>query len=396
MSDTPPSFAERRAALVEELRAREVPLPPHIERALLTVPRHLFVPGVYLEAVYRDQVIVTKRDKEGLPVSSSSQPAIMAIMLDALQLEAGQRVLEIGAGTGYNAALLAEIVGAARGLVTTVEIDAEIAESAAAHLARAGYPWVQVVCDDGAAGYAPHAPYDRIISTASVWDLPVAWAQQLRPGGILVTPLDFAGTQIGASLRLHSDGEFAALRLFGLGFIPLKGAAAGPPRSVRLSGSALTLYGDEDNPIDPAQAHTLLSESADLLRLPLVNMELNYNFGYYLLLHLPPNYQIVSYSVQDGQMAYGLENSGWGVFSPTSACMVSPGEQWLARTYGSADAALVLIEAAEAWSGADRPGPERMHLRVTPAGQDAPPPPPYASGARVFTRPAYTYTLWME
>src|SRR3712207_5192779 len=91
-----------------------------VAEAFRAVPRHLFLPGVPPEAVYQDEAIVTNR-LEGVPVSSSSQPAIMAIMLERLDLRPGQRVLEIGAGTGYNAALIAEIVGPG-GRVITVDL----------------------------------------------------------------------------------------------------------------------------------------------------------------------------------------------------------------------------------------------------------------------------------
>ena len=94
-----------------------------------TVPRELFLPGVPLEAVYRDAAVVTKVEN-GVSVSSSSQPAIMALMLRQLDVRPGQRVLEIGAGTGYNAALLRELVGPA-GAVDTVDIDPEVAGWAA-------------------------------------------------------------------------------------------------------------------------------------------------------------------------------------------------------------------------------------------------------------------------
>src|ERR1700733_14424303 len=148
--------------------------------ALHAVPRHLFLPGQRPEAAYRDDAIVTKRDEAGQPISSSSQPAIMAIMLDQLDLAPGHRVLEIGAGTGYNAALMSHIVGPS-GQVTRVHIDPETAEAARAHLASAGYPDVTVVCADGAEGYPADAPYDRVIATVGVSDLARAWLEQVTP-----------------------------------------------------------------------------------------------------------------------------------------------------------------------------------------------------------------------
>src|ERR1051326_1170586 len=97
-------------ALINHLKQRELLARPEIEEAFRIVPRHLFLPDLPVEKVYRDQAIATKLLNERI-VSSSSQPAIMAIMLEQLELRPGQRVLEIGAGTGYNAALMAYIVG---------------------------------------------------------------------------------------------------------------------------------------------------------------------------------------------------------------------------------------------------------------------------------------------
>src|SRR6516164_1402300 len=130
--------------------------------ALWTVPRHLFLPDLPPEVAYRDDAIVTKRDADGLAISSSSQPGIMAIMLDQLDLAPGHRVLEIGAGTGYNAALISHVVGPS-GQVTSVDIDPELVGQAREHLVGAGFGDVAVVCADGAGGYPERAPYDRVI-----------------------------------------------------------------------------------------------------------------------------------------------------------------------------------------------------------------------------------------
>jgi protein-L-isoaspartate(D-aspartate) O-methyltransferase len=127
-----------------------------IAGAFLAVPRHLFLPGVPPERAYRDEAIATKIEG-GLPVSSSSQPAIMAIMLEQLDVRPGMRVLEIGAGTGYNAALLQHLVGQ-RGRVVTIDIDPEVVGWARERLAAAGYPEVVVIEGDGADGWPAEAP----------------------------------------------------------------------------------------------------------------------------------------------------------------------------------------------------------------------------------------------
>ena len=121
--------ARLRDGLVSELRSRGVIRSEAIAAAFATVPRERFIPEVVaeqgLEAAYQDRAFPTKHDGQGMPISSSSQPAIMAEMLELLELAPGQRVLEVGAGTGYNAAVLSQLVGA-QGVVTTIDIDPEI------------------------------------------------------------------------------------------------------------------------------------------------------------------------------------------------------------------------------------------------------------------------------
>src|SRR5262249_18254734 len=154
---------------------------PRVEAAFRAVPRHHFLPDVPLDQAYRDQVVVTKVD-DGLPLSASSQPSFMAVMLEQLELEPGHRVLEIGAGTGYHAALLDRVVGE-EGRVVRIDTDRDVAERARASLGRAGYSGVDVVCGDGGLGHAPGAPYDRMIVTVGAGDIPPALREQLGPDG---------------------------------------------------------------------------------------------------------------------------------------------------------------------------------------------------------------------
>src|SRR5262245_63028457 len=120
-------------ALVDTLQRDGFIQTPRVLAAFRAIPRHLFLPGVALDKVYQNEPVATIRQPDGRALSSSSRPAIMALMLEQLCLEPGQRVLEIGTGTGYNAALLAHIVGET-GQVTTIDIDQELVESARQHL----------------------------------------------------------------------------------------------------------------------------------------------------------------------------------------------------------------------------------------------------------------------
>jgi protein-L-isoaspartate(D-aspartate) O-methyltransferase len=228
----------RIARIRERLAARVVSAAriadDRIADALREVPRHLFLPHVPPDSAYRDDAIVTKRDADGQPISSSSQPAIMAIMLDQLALAPGRRVLEIGAGTGYNAALMKHIVGPS-GTVVSVDIDADVAGQARDHLAAAGYPDVTVAAVDGAEGYPQAAPYDRVIATVGVADLAPSWLEQLDPAGRIVVPFDVRGTQLAVAFERADDGRWASVSLVPCGFMRMRGSRAGPERTVPLS-----------------------------------------------------------------------------------------------------------------------------------------------------------------
>ena len=231
MSDAEAEALNRR--LVEELTSAGV-LPDPWRPAFLATPRHWFIPDLtwegpagglrartrqadpaaWLAAAYQNEPIVTQVDdgvtaatSTGQWVTSSvSKPSIVAAMLDHLAVEPGMRVLEIGTGSGWNAALLARMVGAEN--VTTVEVDAGVAEHARKRLADAGIS-LAVVTGDGAAGHTPNAPYDRVISTAAVRRVPAAWVEQTRPGGVILTPWGTAFDN-GALVRLTVDPDGTA------------------------------------------------------------------------------------------------------------------------------------------------------------------------------------------
>jgi protein-L-isoaspartate(D-aspartate) O-methyltransferase len=218
-----------------------------VAAALHAVPRHLFLPEQRPEAAYRDHAIVTKRDEAGQPISSSSQPAIMAIMLEQLDLAPGQRVLEIGAGTGYNAALISHVVGPT-GQVTSVDIDPELVAAAREHLACAGFDDVTVACADGAGGYPERAPYDRIIATVGVSDLAPAWLEQAVPRARMVVPLDVRGIQLSVAFEradpANPAGPWTSRSLAPCGFMRMRGSLAGPERVVALAPDLSLLLPD--------------------------------------------------------------------------------------------------------------------------------------------------------
>jgi protein-L-isoaspartate(D-aspartate) O-methyltransferase len=229
-----------------------------VAAALHAVPRHLFLPEQHPEVAYQNDAIVTKRDETGQPISSSSQPTIMAIMLDQLDLAPGQRVLEIGAGTGYNAALISHVVGPS-GEVTSVDIDPELVGRAREHLAGAGFDDVTVVCADGAGGYPQRAPYDRVIATVGVSDLAPAWLEQAVPQARIVVPLDVRGTQLSVAFEpAHSSGPWTSRSLAPCGFMRMRGSLAGPERVVALA-PGLSLLLPDGSDVDGAALGALLA-----------------------------------------------------------------------------------------------------------------------------------------
>ena len=225
-----------------------------VEAAFRTVPRHLFLPGIELTDAYAAKAVVTKRDAAGAAISSASSPDIVVRMLEQLSAFPGDRVLEIGTGTGYNAALLAELTGP-DGQVTTIDIDEDITTTAQRNLAEAGYGRVRVVRGDGADGHQGDAPYERIIVAAGAWDLPPAWWQQLASGGRIVIPLRLHGSGLTRSVALdrQPSGHLVSRSAMVCGFVPMRGTTATAGRSLKL-GDGITASLDAS---DDADQHAL-------------------------------------------------------------------------------------------------------------------------------------------
>jgi protein-L-isoaspartate(D-aspartate) O-methyltransferase len=217
----PAQNGELRAGLVAALRGLGAVRSGAVERAVLAVPRHVFLPEVALEQAYAPEfALTTKRDRNGTAVSSVSAARIQAQMLEQAEIAPGMRVLEIGSG-GYNAALIAELAGRS-GEVTTVDIDPDVTGRAARLLATAGYGQVRVVTADGADGLPAQATYDRIIVTAEAADIAPAWVSQLTAGGRLVVPLRVRGLTRSVAFEPR-DGYLTGLSYEPCGFVPLRG-----------------------------------------------------------------------------------------------------------------------------------------------------------------------------
>ncbi|WP_432983030.1 methyltransferase, FxLD system [Dactylosporangium sp. CA-233914] len=253
------------AAMVDQLladhAAKGLTMRPEVEAALRAVPRHLFTPGVPLEAAYNaNDPVITKQIGDE-PVSSVSAPWLIAEMLgqaaDAIDGGlVGRRVLEIGSG-GYNAALLRELVGPS-GSVTTVDIDPEVTDRASACLAAAGYSDVVVVCADAEQPLDPGGTFDVIIVTVGAWDIPPAWTGQLAPDGVMVVPLRTFGMTRSWALRRIGDRLVSCSQRL-CGFVSMRGAGAFEMRYVDIA-DGVHLRLDEGQQVDPGIIGGLLPQ----------------------------------------------------------------------------------------------------------------------------------------
>jgi protein-L-isoaspartate O-methyltransferase len=217
-------WTDRAAALHDELVAAGKVTSPEWRAAVLAVPRHVFVPVFYIhrdgdmvrvdaadpqwfDTVYSNTALITKFDPgpDGTHpafLSSSSTPGLMTRMLESLHLRAGDRVLEIGTGTGYNAGLLSHRLGASN--VYSIDIEPDLVDLARARLAELGYH-PTLATGDGAAGLPEHAPFDAIIATCSVPAIPRPWIEQTKPGAVILTDIR-VGLNAGNLVRLTRTG----------------------------------------------------------------------------------------------------------------------------------------------------------------------------------------------
>jgi protein-L-isoaspartate(D-aspartate) O-methyltransferase len=383
---------ELRLALVRKLRRDGTLHPGRMERAFARVPRHLFLPEVDLDYVYRDTSIPTKL-QAGEIISSSSQPAIMAIMLEQLAPRPGQRVLEVGAGTGYNAALLAEVVGE-HGQVTAVDLDADTVHRARSALSSTGYARVRVEQTDGMAGFDECAPYDRIIATVGMGDIPLAWWSQLKRGGRLVLPLSMRGVMRAVGFRKDAAGRLVGTSIKPAGFMPFRGAHPLVQREVRV-GPELGLYAwfaAEGSYADTAQLYALLGAGFDDVATNVKLTRADYWSGLNLWIrgHQPDVFTlhadgaladsgpVASFLRHQWAILGARDRLSLGLYADGEAALLgTPGDvtgereafQLVVRAFGGTRLAQRLTECTQAWRRAGSPTDEQLRLRLVPHGR---------------------------
>jgi len=237
--------------MVDRLIAEGALWSPALIAAFRQTPRHRFLERVFvfqqrhegwrdvntreaqgkeIDLLYSDRALITRLASgeagQQVPISSSSQPSLMAEMLEDLRPQPGQRVLEIGAGTGYNAALLAHVVGP--DLVHSVDVDRAVLAEAAEHFAGFAQRGVHLHHGDGREGWKEAAPYDRVMVTAATPDLEPAWLAQMNDGGVLVAPMVLSpGLALVVRGEVH-QGTFCGGLTRGAYFMPLRGEEEAP------------------------------------------------------------------------------------------------------------------------------------------------------------------------
>ncbi|MER6667419.1 methyltransferase domain-containing protein [Amycolatopsis japonica] len=273
------TWETRAAALAAELTADGVLADPAWRDAFAATPRHLFVPHIlngpawlsagdpgWLDAVYANESLATQTrsasdDTTGREIasSSSSKPAVMAVMLERLAAEPGHQVLEIGTGTGYNAALLSHRLGADN--VYSLDLDPELVDTAQEHLIAAGYR-PHLAAGDGFAGWPGEMTFDRIIATCAVTAIPPAWINQLADGGRIIAPLDASAAGPLLVLDKTADDEVSGrIDPFPVLFMPMRTDVTSPfapGQSPSAAAAGMPHYGT--TAVDPAA----LLESPDL------------------------------------------------------------------------------------------------------------------------------------
>jgi protein-L-isoaspartate(D-aspartate) O-methyltransferase len=358
--------AELNTALIEQMMSKGTLSSPDWRAVFEAVPRHRFVPRFrlpsnlggqtldaadsaqredWLRAVYHDEALLTEFDEDGIPTTSCSAPSVVAIMLESSQISEGQSVLEIGTGTGWTAALLAYRLGS--GAVTSVDISATCVAEARERLDVLGLS-PTLAAGDGYQGYEPRAPYDRVMATASLRQVPPAWLNQVRPDGKILTDLrgNFAGNL--ALLTVHADQSVDGRFLReGVNFMPLRSEQQ--PWVVDRSAQAVSASGESrPTSLDPA---TLRKR----------------DFAFFAQLSLPGT-RMETIRVKGGPMYFCLtdpHSEGW---TRTELAADSDDERQV--TQGGDRRLWDELETAhELWQRLNQPQPEHFTISISPPGE---------------------------
>ncbi|MGH3904262.1 MAG: hypothetical protein ACRDTE_08740 [Pseudonocardiaceae bacterium] len=352
-------WRERAAALAGQLADAGVLTDPRWRAAIEQIPRHVFVPRFYrddhriidgadpataeqwLDEIYRDDSLVVQRamalgaDHEW-PTSSSTMPSLMVRMLELLEVTDVSRVLEIGTATGYNAALLCHRLGATQ--VASIELHPRLAAEAAERLSTLGYRPI-LATGDGAAGIAHRAPYDRILATCAVPEIPAAWIDQLAPGGRIVT-----------DLRAELSSSLAVLDKTAPGTVT--------GRLLEQPGHFMWLRPDPDNPLrDPNRFNFVIDLDTAETTTTDIDPQILDEPGLRLVLGiLEPTLSTPSRTRRNGTDTWSMHAQGgcWVEVTDTTVTQGGPRHLWPAVEHATAE-----------WRHLGQPGRGRFGLTAT-------------------------------
>ncbi|WP_395297211.1 methyltransferase, FxLD system [Kitasatospora hibisci] len=409
LSNETGSAEQLRGALTARLIDQGAIRTGAVEAAFRAVSREPFLPGFPLEAAYADNPTYTKADGSGTQISAASQPAIVALMLEQLDPQPGEKIFEAGAGTGVNAAYMGHIVGA-DGHLVTVDVDEDLVDGARKHLADAGVTNVEVVLGDGALGHPDGAPYDRVIATVSTSEMPSAWLQQVKPTGRIVLPLRLRGTASRVIAFERAEGGWVSVDDQLAVFMPLRGSMDDARRTVTLTGEGdvtLQVHKDQHDAVD-AELLAGILDSGRHETWTGVTIPGGTTYEYqdlWLALTLPNS--IMRMSVTGNARERGVNPMfGWGAMATVDAGSLAyltlrPGEPTAdgRKTYetgvighGPDGAALadLVAEQIRVWNTGFRTRSLRIELPDTPATTDP------AAGRFVLDRPNHPITVIWE
>ncbi|GAC1500386.1 MAG: hypothetical protein NVS1B14_04290 [Vulcanimicrobiaceae bacterium] len=386
-----------RARLVDRLRHSGALRDTAVERALLQVPRHIFAPHADLETAYEDRVIRLK-EADGVLVSSLSQPAMIVAMLQQLCVRPGERVLEIGTGSGYTAALLGALAGA-EGTVITVDLEGDLVDGAQQRFAQLGIQNVTAYCADGALGLHKGASFDRILLTACASDIEPAWREQLSPAGRMVLPLSLNGVQKSVAFDQRS-GALQSATILDCGFVMLRGSHQGE-RTQRIADRP-DIFVTAQTPVRASQIAALLLESEPQW-LPvhrfITPQEFDRGGALWIALHEFGFCRLDVAGAEAPHLPTLLEGSGAGRATIGLCCADSiallalhraggPTPGLFVAQYGHTPLGPRLLQLLEEWDSAGAPGKFGIEITGVPHSADTKKPP---EGAVPFARPHTTF-----
>lgn len=349
------------------------PVEERLRRAFLNCPRHLFIPQYlhpqtgqwlavdfenperHLPILYADRSLPIYQEESSEYVATISQPSLVLEMLSRLDIQPGSRVFEIGTGSGWNAALMSWLVGP-EGNVTTTEILPELVASSQRALSRAGVQGVTVLSGDGALGYAPGAPFDRIVFTAGAYDIPLALHEQLREGGLALVVLKIPGGGDDLVLLRKQNGRLVSEYSASVQFVPMLGTY----RAEWRDGVDLRAFLQE-NGLSPEPVS----------RVP-------FNWGHRVRGHFMPQTEGLRSFLHISEPGYrvflrpdpGLPLS-FGLFDEASRALVVASPEALI-SYGNPSAERKLVVAINQWVKRGMPSSVHLILTVTPKAAPVP------------------------